>query len=104
MLLGQLQISIFAVSISFWQVDLFDLYKCYIQNFPHTVRIINKLQHSSQLFRKVLSKSRREGGAIGSSQDLIGVLIQPIRRLPAYFKFLKVGKDNYDMTTLDVDW
>ena len=103
MLLGQLKIGIFADSISFLQVDLFDLYKDYIQNFPHTVRIINKLQHSSQLFRKVLSKSRREGGAIGSSQDLIGVLIQPIRRLSAYFMFLKVGKDNYDIKTLDVD-
>lgn len=72
------------------QVDMFALYKSYLEKYPNVIRIIKKLSKSSQLFRRVLRRSKSQGGAIGTGQELIGLLVRPIRMLPSYLAFLKV--------------
>ena len=75
--------------ISLLQVDMLSLYKDYIAKFPNTVQILSKLSKTS-LFRRVLKKSKQRGGTIGNVQELMQLLVRPIRMLPSYLAFLKV--------------
>ena len=78
--------------IYLFQFDVFALYKRYIDQFPKTVRTINKLCQTSTIFRKVLKKSHKDGGAIGNIRSLIAHLVQPIKRLSYYYTFIKVSR------------
>ncbi|XP_067939978.1 uncharacterized protein [Watersipora subatra] len=83
------------------RVDMFALYKDYIERFPGSARILSNASRDSPLLHRVLNKSKLQGGGVGSSKDLMQLLVQPIKMLPLYLSFLKealyyTGVENSD--------